>query len=207
MKYSKISQHKKTKLKKNKIYIKKNKENKENNNKETNLADENLNNINNKELSYNPNNEIGFNISNNPNSILTQSSIESSDFIKLKNEIINKNDFLYIRLMKYLYFFFIIINVILIVSDYYLSINSIESMIKFLQENMFFIQLKIYIVGIYSNTLNLKLIKKGIRDNNVCSIPCHSIHLDILQKCLKEICIYKNKISYFYPVFQNNIII
>ena len=204
MKYSKISQNKKTniiKFKKNtKIYIKKKKEN---DNKETNLSDENLNNNDNKELSYNSKNEIGFNISNNPNSILTQSSIESSDFIKLKNEIINKNDFLYIRLMKYLYFFFIIINVILIVSDYYLSINSIESMIKFLQENMFFIQLKIYIVGIYSHTLNLKLIKKGIRDNNACSIPCHSIHLDILQKCLKEICIYKNKISYFYPVFQN----
>ena len=204
MKYSKISQYKKTNIirlkKNNKIYIKKKKEN---NNNETNLVDENLNNIDNKKLSNNSKNEIGFNISNNQSSILTQSSIESSEFIKLKNEINNKNDFLYIRLMKDLYFLFIIINVILIISDYYLSINSIESMIKFLQENMFFMQLKIYTVGIYSNTLNLKLIKEGIRDNNACSIPCHLIHLDLLQFCLKEICIFKNDISYFFPVFQN----
>jgi len=204
MKYSKISQIRKTniiKLNKNsKIYIKKNKEN---NNKETNLVDKKSYYIYNKELSNNSYNEIGFNISNNTSSILTKTSIESSEFIKLKKEIINKNDFLYIKLMKYLYLFFIIINIILIVSDFYLSINSIESMIKFLQENMFFIQLKIYTVGIYSNVLNLKLLKEGMRDNNACPVECYLIHLDMLKFSLKEIYAHKKNISYFYPVFQN----
>jgi len=159
MKNSKISEYKKSninKLNKNSKLIK----NREINKNEINLVKENTINIENKESNNISNKEIDFNISSNPSSFLTHSNVESSEFIKLKNEIINKNDFLFIRLMKYLYFLFIVINIFLIFFDFYLSKNSINSMINFLSENMLFIHTKICAVGIYVNSLNIKLIKK-----------------------------------------------
>jgi len=202
MKHSKISEYKKSSI----IKLNKNskiKQKKENNKKEINLANENIINIDNKEPSNNFNNEIDFNISSNPSSILTQSSIESSEFIKLKNEIINKKDFLYIRLMKYLYFLFIVINILIIFFDFYLSKNSIISMINFLSENKLFIQTKIYSAVIYETSLNLKLIKEGKIDNDGCPVNCHYIIINIFQLLIKQISVIKENISYYNPIYEN----
>jgi len=202
MKNYKISEYKKSNI----IKLNKNskiKKNRKNNKKEINLANENIINIENKESSYNSNNEIDFKISSNPSSILTQSSIESSEFIKLKNEIINKNDFLYIRLMKYLFFFFIVINILLIFFDFYLSKNSIISMIKFLSENVIFIHTKIFSVGIYETSLNIKFIKEDLLDDSECSENCHGIIANLLQLQIKEISNIKKDISYYNPIYQN----
>jgi len=201
-KNSKISEYKKSNI----IKLNKNskiKRKKENNKKEINLANENMINIDNMESSNNSNNEIDFNISSNPSSILTQSSIESSEFIKLKNEIINKKDFLYIRFMKYLFFLFIVINILLIFFDFYLSKNSIISMIKFLSENMLFIHTKICSSVIYETSLNIKLIKEGKIDDDKCLVNCHYIIIDILKLLIKEISDIKTNLSYYNPIYQN----
>ena len=201
---SKISQNKKNKnikLNKNtKIYIKQKKANK---NKEINLVNEKENNIENKESSNNSDKKIDFNISRNPSSIITQSNVESSEFIKLKNKIINKNDFLYIRLMKYLYFLFILINVLLIFFDFYLSKSCINSLIKFLEEDMTFIHAKICAVGIYMNSLNIKLIKEGKIEDDICPSKCHYIIIKLLKLLIKEISYINEYIPYFNPVYQN----
>jgi len=201
MKHSKISEKKNNSInlnKKSKI-----KKNKENNKKEINLVNENIINIENKKSSYNSHKVTDFNISSNPSSILTQSSVESSEFIKLKNEIINKNDFLYVRLMKYLYFLFIVINIFLIFFDFYLSKNSINSMIDFLSENMLFIHAKICTAEIYVTSLNTKLVKEGQIDDDSCPGNCHYIVINLLKLMINEISNIKTNISYFYPVYQN----
>jgi len=202
MKHSKILTYKENNIiklnKNNKI-----RKNKQNNKKEINLKNENIINLENKESSNNSKNEIDFNISSNPSSILTQSSIESSEFIKLKNEIINKNDFLYIRLMKYLYFLFIAINILLLFFDFYLSKNSITSMIKFLSENMVFIHTKICCGGIYLNSMNIKFIKESKIYDDDCDVNCNYIVINLLKLLIKEISNIKTNISNYEHVYQN----
>lgn len=57
-------------------------------------------------LNNNQNKIIKINTSSIPSSIITQSNGESAELNKLKNEIINKADFFYIKLMKYINLFF-----------------------------------------------------------------------------------------------------
>ena len=107
----------------------KNKELNQINNKEANIID------NYKKTSFNDKNKnLSFNNSSNMSSLFTQSSSQSSEFNKLKHEIINKSDFFIVRLMRYLYFIFVFINILLIIYNYYKSHNKIDSMIEFLKE-------------------------------------------------------------------------
>ena len=192
--------------------LKKDEVDKLNNNKnqrEINLIEEdNKNNKqnNNNDSSNNNNNKsknINFSKPSNPSSIITQLSAESAEFNKLKNEIINKNDSLYIKLMKYLSFIFILFNILLIAYDYYYSKNIINKMVKYLSQNLFFVHTKICIACIYNAGFNLKLIKKNIIDNTNCNDnTCKNIYSKLLLKCLKEVRYQKFNISYFYSDFQ-----
>jgi hypothetical protein len=76
-------------------------------------------------------------------------------------------------------------------------------MINLLSENMLFVHTKICTVGIYVNSLNIKLIKKGKIDDNICPINCHDIIINILKLLIKEISIIKENISYYNPIYQN----
>ena len=176
------------------------------NNKGINLIEDENNNKNNNANSSNNNNKninINFSKRSDPSSILTQSSAESAEFNKLKNEIINKNDSFYVKLTKYLYIIFIFINILLIVYDYIITRKIIISMVEFLQQNLFFTYTKICSACIYNNAINLKFIKKGYIDNESCEgSKCHFIYANLLEKCLKEIREQKFNISYFYSDFQ-----
>ena len=159
------------------------------------------------ESSNNNNNKsknITFSKPSNPSSIITQSSAESAEFNKLKNEIINKNDSLYVKLMKFLTYIFIIFNVALIAYDYFCSRKAINSQIEFLRENLFFTHTKISIACIYNTAFNLKLIKsKIINDTGCIESLCQGIYSNLLQKCIKEVVNQKDNISYYYLDFQN----
>ena len=178
--------------------------NEKNKHREINLIEnENKNNINNSN-NNNKTRNINFSKPSNPSSILTQSSAESPEFNKLKNEIINKNDSFYVKLMKYLYYIFIIFNILLIAYDYFKSKKIINAMIEYLRENLFFTHTKISAVCVYNSAFNLILIKeKYIKDNSCIDNPCHKIYANMLLKCLREIKNEKNNISYYYSDFQH----
>ena len=153
----------------------------------------------------NNNKNIDINFSkSNPSSILTQSSAESVEFIKLKNEIINKNDCFYVKLMKYLCFLFVIINIALIICDFLLSHKIINITVEFLRQNLYFSHTKICSACIYYSAVNLKLLKKGYFDHQLCIVKkCYEAYGELLEKCLKELRIQKYNISLFYEDYQN----
>ena len=146
---------------------------------------------------------INFSKPSNPSSVLSQSNSESSEFNKLKKDIIDKKDSLYFKLMKYLSYIIIIINIIFITYDYFYSTKKINSMIKFLKENLYFTQSKISTACIYNTASFLEMIKKGfILDDSCFPIKCHQIYGNLLENCLKEVREQKINISYFYSDFQ-----
>ena len=180
--------------------------NKQNNHKEINLQEEdNINNIQINMIDSSNNNDnknknINFSKPSNPSSIITQSSAESAEFNKLKNEIINKNDSFYVKLMKNLSLIFILLNILLMAYDYLYTSKIINNMITFLLQNLFFVHTKICAAGIYNSGFNLKLIKEDI----ICiDIPCDDVYSNLLLKCLKEVRYKKYNISYFFSDFQN----
>jgi len=176
------------------------------NSKGINIDEENNHNKQNNDESSNDNNKninVNYSKRSHPSSILTQSSAESVEFNKLKNEIINKNDSFYVKLMKYLYILFMILDLCWIVYDFLFTVGKINSMVKYLKENQFFNHLKVCSACIYQNTISLKMIKKGFIGNDQCILTsCHILYGNILEKCLKEVKSQKNNISYFHSDFQ-----
>ena len=167
----------------------------ENNNKQ-NLEDTSINNYKNKFVKYSK---------KSIHSALTQSSRESSKFNKLKNEIINKNDSFYVKLMKALYIIYMTIIFILAMHDFLFSQYLMNSMIEFLHQNIFFNYTKINSACVFNSAVSLKLVHKGYINNHAdCLIAdCHLIYGYLLSICINEISTQKNNISYYYNDFQN----
>ena len=168
------------------------------NDNEINMTNTDEDNNNKSALNNNQNKIIKINTSSIPSSIITQSNGESAELNKLKNEIINKADFFYIKLMKYINLFFILIILILIIYDYYSNYRNINAMIEFLSQNSFFIYTKINAGNIYNYAFNLKLMKRGIM------LKTYNIYYSfMLKKCITEIRKQKYNISYYYSDFKN----
>ncbi len=174
-------------------------------NKEINLNEEL---INNKEI-YKKNNSF---VNKDRNkAIFSQNSkqdsklssyIEPAELNKLKKEIINKNDSFYIKLIKLLASFFVIVITFLMMYDFLYSSKTIDATIEFLQENIFFTYSKISIACVYNSAFNLQLVKEGIILNENCpNKNCSLFYIDLLQKCVKEVRIQKYNIFSFFPDF------
>ena len=177
--------------------------NKENNNKEIYLKEDNLKNKQNLEhINTNINkNKTDF-IHPNTESILNQQNIESAEFNKLKNEIINKNDSFYIKLIKILSFIYLILTITLIIYDFYYTKRIVNSIIEFLRENLYFTHTKICTVCIYNAALNLQLVKREIIPQENCpNSNCTLFYSELLKKCYTEVRIQKYDINYYYPVY------
>ena len=176
--------------------------NKELNNKEINLNDD-FNEKRNLKSNNDKNQFININQSMVTSSILTNSNIESAEFNKLKNEIINKNDSFYLKLIKYLSYIYIIIIVILIIYDYISTKKVVSAIIEFLEENLYFTHTKISDACVYNSAFNLKLVKyKVIQNENCPNLNCTSFYTDLLQKCITDVRVQKYDISSFYPDYQ-----
>ena len=177
---------------------------KEINNKEINLNEEDKNKQNLKQIKSNNinKNQINFSQPSNHENIFTQSNPESAEFNKLKNEIINKNDSFYVKLMKILSSIFIIITIVLIIIDYIYTRIAVNSIIEFLQENLYFTHSKIATACMYNSALNLKLIKERIIPIENCpNGNCTTFYADLLQKCYTEVRVQKYNITYFFQDF------
>ena len=179
---------------------------KEINNKEINLNEEDKNKQYLKQ-NYSNNiikNQINFSQHSNHENIFTQSNPESAEFNNLKNEIINKKDSFYVKLMKILSSIFIIIIIVLIIVDYFSTRIAVYSIIEFLRENLYFTHTKIATACIYNSALNLKLIKEGIIPMENCpNRNCTSFYADLLKKCYTEVRVQKYNITNFFQDFQD----
>ena len=182
------------------------------NNKQNNVKEEDINNKDNSKLnnSYINKNIINLSQPSNSDSILNQSNIEPAEFNKLKNEIINKNDSFYIKVIKALSYIFIILTTLLIFYDYIYTKQVIDSTIEFLQENVFFTYSKIATACVYNSAFNIKLVKEEIIPNKNCpNLNCSLFYGNLLRKCVREVRIQKYYIFSFYQdyldIFQRKL--
>ena len=194
----------KTHLKRqSKILIKKDVDvlNKENNNKEINLNEEDLKNKQNVKQNKTTIDKNQFNLSqpSNQESIFQQTNMESAEFNKLKNEVINKSDSFYIKLIKALISVFMILIIVLIAIDFSYTKKTADSVIEFSSENLYFTHSKICMACVYNSALNLNLVKSNIIQTGNCpNGNCTSFYSDLLKKCYTEVRVQKYNISYFY---------
>ena len=122
-----------------------------------------------------------------PSSILTQSSTDSVELNKIKNEITNKNDSFYIKIMKYLTYLYAILVVTFVVVEFSKTANICNTMIDFLKQNRYFSKIKIDVACLYNSFLGIKFIKDKFMpkfDNNVKYNESYS---NLIIKCINDI--------------------
>ena len=166
-----------------------------NNNKDMHSSENNKNNINNLDLL------LDLSRTSSPASILTQSSTDSIELNKLKNEISNKRDSFYIRMMKYFIYIYGILVLVFIMIDFYQNATISYTLTGFLKQNLFFTRTKINVACIYNSFIGLKYIKDKYVDNNSCEIPCHVSYQNLLNKCFADIESKKSELYLYHEDF------
>ena len=179
-------------------------------------------NVNNNEVKTNNNNSKEMNINqnkinfsqptSNSSSILSKTNKESNEFHKLKNEIINKKDFFYIKLIKYIFVFYLLIIVALIVYDYLITKKYINALAEFLTENLYFDHTRIAAANVYNTAFNFKLLRnKIIKEEDCPNSNCTSFYSDLLIKSYTEIRKLKYDLNNFFidylEIFNKKMII
>ena len=167
-----------------------------------NEVNTNDNNNNNEELNINQN-QINFSQpTSNSSSVLSKANKETNEFHKLKDEIINKKDFINIRIIKYLLLLYIIIIVALIAYDFYFTKRAIKSLSEFLRENLYFENTKIACANTYNSALNIRLLRNNTINETECpNSNCTSFYSDLLVKSFTEIRKLKYDLNEYYPDF------
>ena len=172
-----------------------NKNDNRNNNKDNRNMDssenKNNNNVNNLDMI------LDLSRASSPSSILTQSSTDSVELNKIKNEITKKSDSFYVKVMKYLIYIYTIIVIIFIIIESAQASSVINKMIKFLKENSYFVRAKIDSAGIYSSFSGVKFIRDEYVPDNACEIPCSSSYKALIMKSLNDIESEKSNIYLF----------
>ena len=122
-----------------------------------------------------------------PSSILTQSSTDSVELNKIKNEITNKNDSFYIKIMKYLTYLYSILVLTFVIIEFLKTASIFYTMIEFLKENRYFTCVKIDVACLYNSFLGIKFIKDKympkIDDNN----RYNDTYSDLIIKSISDI--------------------
>ena len=178
-------------------YNKNDKRNNNKDNKNMDSSENNNNNVNNLDMI------LDLSRASSPSSILTQSSTDSVELNKIKNEITNKTDSFYVKVMKCLIYIFSIIVLILIIIEFAQVSMTINKMIKFLKENVYFIRAKIDTAGVYSSYNGFKFIKYEYVPDNACEIPCSLSYKALIIKSLNDIESQKSNIYLFEQDFLN----
>ena len=138
-----------------------------------------------------------------PSSILTQSSTDSVELNKIKSEITNKKDSFYVKVMKYLTYFYSILVIIFIIFEFVISNKTLNKEIKFLRENSYFQRAKVDSACIYSSFSAIKLIREKFLDDNSCVISCVSAYKELIIQCLNDIENQKKEVYLFENDFLN----
>ena len=129
-----------------------------------------------------------------PSSILTQSSSDSIELNKIKNEITNKSDSFYVKIMKYTTYIYSLLVLIFVIINFAKVSNINNLMIKFLKENLFFVRNKINAACIYSSYIGFIYLKDDYISDKSCEIPCHNSYKKLIIKSLNDIESQKNDI-------------
>ena len=140
-------------------------------------------------------------------SLFTKSSVDSANFNKLKNGILDKKEVAAIQIMKYLCFAFGIITIILIILNSNSIENNFNNLNNYLQQNLFFNHSKISISCIYLSTVNLKWLKHGYKPSNECLLhkdkTWRNFYSDLLDTCINDVKTQKENASSFYHDFKS----
>ena len=132
-----------------------------------------------------------------PSSILTQSSTDSIELNKIKNEITNKNDSFYIKIMKYSTYFYTILVLVFVIIEFTKTVNIFYTMIEFLKENMYFSRVKLDAACLYNSFLGIRYIYDGYTPQNSCEINCSDSYANLIITCVNDI-EEQNKDMYYY---------
>ena len=188
-----------------KLKINSNKTNVDNIKKKINKDGDNTSNNNNsKDFNINQNNINFSQPTSSSSSVLSKTNRETSEFHKLKNEIIKKKDFTNIRILKYLVFIYINYIFTLVAYDYVYNSAKIKSLSKFLQENLYFDGTKIACANIYNTAFNLWLLRNDIINNTNCpNSNCTSFYADLLVKSYTEVRKLKYDLNNFFEDYQD----
>ena len=138
-----------------------------------------------------------------PSSILTKNSAESST-VKLNNikkKIMKKDDSFYIKLIKYLPYLYLIIIAVLIYVDKYFNESSVDAMIEFLRENLYFIRTKISCASVYNSFVSIKFVRSNFISNEGCEGDCIKAYSELIKEYLFNIRKQKYDIYDYYPDF------
>ena len=197
-----------------KLKINQNKNNMDNIKKKKIIHNEENTNDNNNNEGLNINqNQINFSQpTSNSSSVLSKANKETNEFHKLKDEIINKKDFLNIRIIRYLVIFYIIIIIALIAYDYIFTKRVINSLSEFLRENFYFENTKIACANTYNSALNIRLLRnKTINEMDCPNSNCTSFYTDLLVKSFTEIRKLKYDLNEYFPdyldIFNKKIVV
>ena len=188
-----------------KLKINSNKNNQVNIKKDNNMnkeGDNNNINENSKDININ---QLNFSQpTSNSSSILSKMNKESNEFYKLREEIINKKDFTNIKMIKYLVLFYIFFIIGLGIYDFCYTRNRINSLVKFLKENIYFYESKIACANIYNSALNLRLLRNNTINNNDCpNSNCTSFYSELLEESYTEVRKLKYDLNNFYKEYQD----
>ena len=191
------------KLKINKSNVDNMKNEKINNNNNNDESKNDININNNEDLNINQN-QINFSQpTSNSSSILSKVNKETNEFHKLKNEIINRKDFISIKLIRYFVLIYIVIICVLVGFDYYNTDKSIHSLSIFLRQNLYFEATKIACANTYNSALSLRLLRNKIINNLDCpNSNCTLFYYNLLIKSFTEIRQLKYDLNNFYDDYQ-----
>jgi len=136
-------------------------------------------------------------------SSLSKSSVDSASFNKLKNGILEKKEVSSIKFMKYLSIVFGFGSIILIFFSSEASNKKFSRLNDYMLQNLYFNHSKIAVSGVYLSSLNLKLIKNKIYDDNLCYMRCSEFYSSMLRKCVTDIKYEKENSTNFFDDFKN----
>jgi predicted DNA-binding ribbon-helix-helix protein len=139
-----------------------------------------------------------------PSSILTQASMETAIFNKLKNGIIENRETSTVRLMKYLTFIYGLVTIAFIIYDSFRNKNNLNEMGEYLKENLYFNHSKIAVASLYFAGLNLKWLKDGHITNKSCpNENCQKFYTELLVQAIDDVKTQKENFSSFYEDFRD----
>lgn len=136
------------------------------------------------------------------NTLDNKQIIESVEFNRFKNEILNKKDSVQITIMKILSFLFVILMICFVIYDYLYSNNLYSNLVEYLDENLYFTHSKIICSCIYISAVNVKWLKYKYIEEQSCPHNCTNFYLKIMEKCIKNLKSEKDILYTYDPDYQ-----
>lgn len=136
-------------------------------------------------------------------SSLSKSSVDSASFNKLKNGILEKKEVSAIKFMKYLSIVFGFGSMLLILFSSQASNQKFSRLNDYMLQNLYFNHSKIAVSCVYLSSLNLKLMKNNIYNDNRCYMKCTEFYSSMLKRCVTDIKTEKENVTSFFDDFKN----